>query len=43
MPRFSANISFLFTELPFRERFKAAADAGFTGIEFLFPYEEPAE
>ena len=43
MSRFSANISFLFTELPFRERFKAAVDAGFTGIEFLFPYEEPAE
>ena len=43
MPRFSANISFLFTELPFRDRFKAAAEAGFTGVEFLFPYDEPAE
>jgi 2-dehydrotetronate isomerase len=43
MPRFSANISFLFTELPFRERFKAAAEAGFQGVEFLFPYDEPAE
>ncbi|KUO55845.1 MAG: hydroxypyruvate isomerase [Alphaproteobacteria bacterium BRH_c36] len=43
MPRFSANLSFLFTELPFRERFKAAADAGFKGVEFLFPYDEPAE
>jgi len=42
MPRFSANLSFLFTELPFRERFKAAADAGFEGVEFLFPYDEPA-
>ncbi len=43
MPRFSANISFLFTELPFRERFRAAAEAGFKAVEFLFPYEEPAE
>ncbi len=39
MPRFAANISFLFTELPFLERFAAAADAGFEGVEFLFPYE----
>lgn len=42
MPRFAANISFLFTELPFKERFQAAADAGFEGVEFLFPYDEPA-
>ena len=43
MPRFSANISFLFTELPFKARFQAAAEAGFKGVEFLFPYEDPAE
>lgn len=39
MPRFAANISLLFTHLPFLERFDAAAQAGFAGVEFLFPYE----
>ncbi|MDX2258858.1 MAG: 2-oxo-tetronate isomerase [Hyphomicrobiaceae bacterium] len=39
MLRFSANLSFLFTELPFLDRFAAAAHAGFTGVEILFPYE----
>lgn len=34
----SANLSFLFTEWPFLDRFAAAADAGFTCVEFLFPY-----
>jgi hydroxypyruvate isomerase len=43
MLNFAANISTMFTELPFLERFAAAAAAGFTGIEFLFPYEYPAE
>lgn len=43
MLRFAANISFLFTELPFEERFAAAARAGFEGVEFLFPYEFKAE
>jgi hydroxypyruvate isomerase len=43
MPRFSANISFLFTELPFQDRFKAASQAGFKGVEFLFPYDLPAD
>ncbi len=38
MPRFAANLSMMFTELPFLERFEAAAAAGFTGVEFLFPY-----
>lgn len=42
MPRFSANLSFLFTELPFFDRFAAAAEAGFVGVEILFPYEWPA-
>lgn len=42
MPRFSANLSFLFTELPFLDRFAAAAEAGFKGVEILFPYEWPA-
>ncbi|MGF1651289.1 MAG: 2-oxo-tetronate isomerase [Hyphomicrobiaceae bacterium] len=44
MPRFAANLSFLFTELPFLDRFAAAAGAGFKAVEYLFPYEyEPAE
>lgn len=38
MPRFAANLSFLYPELPFLERFAAAADDGFVGVEFLFPY-----
>ena len=38
MPRFAANLSMLFTELPFLERFDAAAKAGFQGVEYLFPY-----
>ncbi len=43
MPRFAANLSFLFTELPFLDRFAAAARAGFKGVEFMFPYATPAE
>ncbi|EPS6905905.1 TPA: hydroxypyruvate isomerase, partial [Klebsiella pneumoniae] len=39
MPKFAANLSMLFTELPFLERFAAAARAGFEAVEFLFPYE----
>ena len=42
MPRFAANLSTMFTELPFPERFRAAADAGFEGVEILRPYTEPA-
>ena len=42
MPRFSANLSFLYQELPFLERFHAAARDGFTGVECLFPYDVPA-
>src|SRR5260221_8972778 len=38
MPRFAANLSMLFPEIPFLERFAAARDAGFTAVEFLFPY-----
>ncbi|HEX2726481.1 MAG TPA: hydroxypyruvate isomerase, partial [Beijerinckiaceae bacterium] len=36
MPRFAANLSMLFTELPFLDRFAAAAKAGFAGVEYLF-------
>ena len=38
MPRFAANLSMLFNELPFPDRFAAAAQAGFKAVEFLFPY-----
>lgn len=38
--RFAANLSFLFTELPFAERFAAAAAAGFKAVEFHFPYAD---
>ncbi len=39
MPKFAANLSMLFTEYPFLERFAPAKAAGFRAIEFLFPYE----
>ena len=38
MPRFAANLTMMFTEHAFADRFAAAADAGFTAVEFLFPY-----
>lgn len=38
MPRFAANLTMLFTEHAFLDRFEAAAKAGFTAVEFLFPY-----
>jgi hydroxypyruvate isomerase len=41
MPRFAANLSMLFTEVPFPQRFTAAARAGFPAVEFLFPYDYP--
>ncbi|HWQ38475.1 MAG TPA: 2-oxo-tetronate isomerase [Burkholderiales bacterium] len=42
MPRLNANLSMMFTEVGFLDRFGAAARAGFKGVEFLFPYEFPA-
>lgn len=42
MPKFAANLSFLFTDVPFPERFKRAAAAGFKGVEYLFPYDYAA-
>ena len=42
MPKFAANLTFLFKELPFLERFEAAADAGFDAVEVLFPYDDAA-
>ncbi len=38
MPRFAANLSLMYTEQPFLERFAAAAADGFTAVEYLFPY-----
>ena len=43
MPKFAANLTMLFSNIPFLERFAAARLAGFTAIEFLFPYDYPAE
>ena len=43
MPRFAANLSMLWNELPFLDRFAAASKAGFKAVEFLFPYDHPAE
>ncbi|MGB4065783.1 MAG: hydroxypyruvate isomerase [Azonexus sp.] len=42
MPQFAANLSFLFTDTAFPERFERAAAAGFQGVEYLFPYDWPA-
>lgn len=42
MPRFAANLSMLFTDVPFLDRFERAARAGFEAVEFQFPYAEPA-
>lgn len=41
MPRFAANLSMLFADRPFLDRFEAAAKAGFSAVEFQFPYEWP--
>ncbi|MDB5930250.1 MAG: Hydroxypyruvate isomerase [Polaromonas sp.] len=42
MPRFAANLSWLYTELPFPQRFEAAARDGFKGVEIMSPYAWPA-
>jgi hydroxypyruvate isomerase len=42
MPKFAANISMMFNEIPFLDRLAAARAAGFDAVEFLFPYEFPA-
>ena len=41
MPKFAANLTMLFTEVPFLDRFERAARAGFSAVEFLFPYAFP--
>ena len=43
MPRFAANLTMLFNEVPFLDRFEPAAKAGFKAVEFLFPYAFEAE
>lgn len=43
MPRFAANLTMMFNEVDFLDRFAAAAAAGVKAVEFLFPYEHPAE
>lgn len=42
MPKFAANLTMLFNELPFLDRFAAAAQAGFKAVEFMFPYDYEA-
>jgi hydroxypyruvate isomerase len=42
VPRFAANLSMMYTEHAFLDRFAAAAADGFTAVEYLFPYEYPA-
>ena len=43
MPKFAANLSMLFNEFDFMDRFDAAAKAGFHGVEYLFPYDYPKQ
>jgi len=41
MPRFAANLSMMYNEVPFMDRFAASAADGFDAVEFLFPYAQP--
>ena len=43
MPNFAANLSMMYTEVPFLERFELAAKDGFKAVEYLFPYAWPAK
>ena len=43
MPRFAANLSMMFNEVDFLDRFAAASKAGFSGVEYLFPYDYTKE
>ncbi len=43
MPKFAANLSLMFTEVPFLDRFAAARGNGFAAVEFLFPYAYPVQ
>ena len=41
--KFAANLSWMFNEWSFPDRFAAAADAGFSAVDYLFPYELPPD
>ena len=43
MPRFCANLTMLYNDVDFLDRFEAAARDGFEGVEYLFPYAYPKE
>jgi hydroxypyruvate isomerase len=43
MQKLAANLSMMFQEVPFLDRFAAAAECGFSGVEYLFPYDFPAK
>src|SRR5438132_6836484 len=43
MPKFAANLTMLFNEVDFLDRFEEASHAGFKGVEYLFPYPYPKE
>lgn len=43
MPKFAANLTMLYNEVDFLDRFEAAAGAGFKGVEYLFPYAYPKQ
>ena len=44
MVKLAANLSMMFQDLPFLDRFEAAEAAGFSGVEFMFPYDnDPAD
>jgi hydroxypyruvate isomerase len=43
MPKFAANLSMMFNEVPFLDRFAAAREAGFEAVEYLFPYDYEPE
>ena len=43
MPKFAANLTMLYNEVDFLDRFDAAAKSGFAGVEYLFPYAYPKE
>lgn len=42
MPKFSANLSMLFTEVDFMQRFRRAKEQGFSAVEYMFPYDYPS-
>lgn len=43
MPKFAANLTMMFNEVPFLDRFEAAANAGFKYVEYLWPYDYPQQ